>query len=73
MSTNLIGEEGAEIPAEQVSFQPRELTLEASKAGDVIVRVVVPAQTPCGIYSGLIRASNLSSVHAVLVVQVETT
>jgi hypothetical protein len=37
----------------------------------VVVRVVVPAQTRCGVYSGLIRASRLDYLHAVLVVQVE--
>jgi hypothetical protein len=72
-STSLIGEDGDHIPAEWVSFQPRELTLSPGKSGEVIVRVVVPWQTRCGIYSGLIRASKLDYLHAVLVVQVEAT
>jgi hypothetical protein len=70
-STGLIGADGEHIPAERVSFQPRELTLQAGKAGDVMVGVVIPAQTRCGTYSGLIRASQLDYLHAVLVVQVE--
>lgn len=70
-STDLIGEDGQRIPAEGVSFQPRELTLASSNAGDVTVRVIIPAQTRCGIYSGLIRASKLDYLHAVLIVQVE--
>jgi hypothetical protein len=70
-STDLIGEDGAHLPAEGVSFRPRELTLLSGQAGDVIVRVVVPAHTRCGVYSGLIRASTLEYLHAVLVVQVE--
>jgi hypothetical protein len=69
-STALIGEDGKQIPPDSVSFQPPELTLQAGGIGDVMVRVLVPAQTPCGIYSGLVRASKLDYLHAVLVVQV---
>jgi len=69
--TGLVGEDGGCIPAERVSFQPRELTLEPGNTGEVIVRVVVPAQTRCGVYSGLVRASRLDYLHAVVVVQVD--
>ena len=61
------------LPAEMVSFQPRELMLSPGKTGEVTVRVVIPAQTRCGVYSGLVRASKLDYLHAVLVVQVEAT
>jgi hypothetical protein len=71
LTTGLIGEAGAQIPAERVSFQPREVSLQPGAAGEVIVRVGVPAQTQCGVYSGLIRASRLDYLHAVVVVQVE--
>jgi hypothetical protein len=70
-STGLIGEDGACIAAERISFQPRELMLSPGKTGEVIVSVVIPAQTYCGVYSGLIRASKLDYLHAVLVVQVD--
>jgi hypothetical protein len=70
-STGLIGEDGRCIPAERVSFQPRELMLPPGGSGEVTARVVIPAQTRCGVYSGLMRASKLDYLHAVLVVQVE--
>jgi hypothetical protein len=70
-STGLVGEDGERIPAERVSFQPRELVLSPGNTGEVIVRVVIPAQTRCGVYSGLVRAPKLDYLHAVLVVQVE--
>jgi hypothetical protein len=70
-STGLIGENGECISAERVSFQPPELMLPPGKTGEVIVGVVVPAQTRCGVYSGLVRASKLDYLHAVLVVQVD--
>ena len=70
-STGLVGEDGERIPAERISFEPRELILSPGKTGEVMVRMVVPAQTRCGVYSGLVRASKLDYLHAVLVVQVE--
>ena len=70
-STGLIGEDGECISADRVSFQPCELMLSPGQAGEVIVCVVIPAQTRCGVYSGLIRASKLEYLHAVLIVQVD--
>jgi hypothetical protein len=70
-STGLIGEDGQCIPAERVSFQPRELMLSPGKTGEVIVSLAIPSQTRCGVYSGLVRASKLDYLHAVLVVQVD--
>jgi len=69
--TDLIGEDGALIPAQCASFQPSELMLEAGQSGEVTVQVVIPAHTRTGVYSGLIRASKFDYLHAVLVVQVE--
>lgn len=71
LSTDLVGEDGGRISAENISFQPREVTLAASGTSVVVVRINIPAQTRCGIYSGLVRASKLDYLHAVLVVQVE--
>ena len=71
MSTGLIGDDGAHIAADRISFEPRELTLPPGEDGEVIVRVIIPGQIPCGVYSGLIRASQLDHLHAVLIVQVQ--
>lgn len=71
LNTGLVGEDGAQISAENISFQPREVTLKPGSTGVVIARMTIPGQTRCGVYSGLIRASRLDYLHAVLVVQVE--
>jgi hypothetical protein len=47
------------------------VTLGPGDTGEVTVRVLVPPQTRCGIYSGLVRASQLDYLHAVLVVRVQ--
>ena len=71
-STDLVGSDGQHIPAARVSCQPGDLTLAPGVVGEVLVSVAIPQQTRCGVYSGLIRASKLDYLHAVLVVQVET-
>jgi hypothetical protein len=71
LTTGLVGEDGARISPEQITFTPREVTLGPGDTGEVTVRVLVPPQTRCGIYSGLVRASQLDYLHAVLVVRVQ--
>jgi hypothetical protein len=73
LNTDLVGEDGARIAAENLAFQPREVTLATNSSSVVVVRIAIPAQTRCGIYSGLVRASKLDDLHAVLKVQVEKT
>lgn len=68
--TSLIGGDGAQIPADRVSFLPGDLTLSPGATGEVLVVVMVPAHAPCGVYAGLIRAADLDHLHAVLVVEV---
>lgn len=69
--TALIGPHGASIPSESLSFHPRELTLAAGGSGAITVEIPIPADTRDGVYSGLIRASRLDYLRAVLAVQVE--
>jgi hypothetical protein len=71
ISTGLIGDAGERIGPERVSFKPQEVTLQPGEAGKVNVCVDVPVQMSCGVYSGLVRASILDYLHAVVVVQVE--
>ena len=71
-STGLIGDDGTQIPADGVWFDPRELTLAAGQSREVIVNIIVPAHARSGVYSGLIRAAKLEQLHAVLMVQVQS-
>lgn len=71
LSTGLIGDSGASIGAAHIAFQPARLDLAPGAQAELIVVVQVPAQTHPGVYSGLIRASQLDYLHAVLVIQVQ--
>lgn len=72
LSTDLIGEDGARISAENIAFQPRELSLAARNTSVVNFRVTVPTGTRSGVYSGLVRASRLDYLHAVVMVTIES-
>jgi len=71
LCTDLIGDAGARIPAARVSFDPSRVTLAPGHTHPVEAQVLVPAGTPEGVYAGLMRASRLEALHAVLVVHVE--
>jgi uncharacterized membrane protein len=69
-SSELMASAGHRIPAEQVHFHPPALEVGPKAAGKVRVSVHVPKGTPPGTYEGLLRASPLDSLRAVLRVQV---
>jgi steroid delta-isomerase-like uncharacterized protein len=71
LGTDLVSQDGKQIQADNVVFQPRGLMLEPGRRGDIKIHVTVPVRTPAGTYSGLIRAAKLDGLHAVLIVQVE--
>lgn len=71
LSTGLVGESGATISAANISFQPSRLDLQPGAHAELFVIVQVPSQTHPGVYSGLIRASQLDYLHAVLVIEVK--
>ena len=70
-ATDLVGPEGARIEACNLVLQPGALTIDAGKNADIKVHVVVPMHTTAGTYSGLLRASRLCYVQAVLVMEVK--
>jgi len=71
VATDLIGEPGARICADRVSFEPHRVTLGPGHSQPIEVQVLVPADTPESRYTGLIRASLLDYLHAVIVVEVK--
>ena len=71
LSSDLINPGGERIAAQQISFVPDKLTLEPQKSTVVTVRVSVPVQTPPGVYSGLLQATRLEQLRAVLSIQID--
>jgi len=69
-ATDLLNADGAKILGRQVSFEPAKLTIPAHDRESITIRVRVPAKTSPGVYSGLVLASKLERLRAVLVVNV---
>lgn len=68
--TGLVGDAGARIGAEQISFEPPALTLAPGLTRRVSVQIAIPAQAAPGLYAGLMRASQIDPLHAVLMLRV---
>ena len=68
--SGLVSGTGAQIAADRIEFTPKQLSLPAHGRARVEVQVHVPADAPPGVYSGVLQATKLDHVRAVLVVTV---
>ena len=71
LSSDLVNPNGDRIPAHQVSFVPEKMVIEPQKSAVITVTVRVPDSTPPGTYSGLLQATKLEQLRAVLSIQIE--
>jgi len=69
-ATDLVNAEGQKILGTQVSFEPSKLTIPPHNRESVTISVQVPQNASPGVYSGLVLASKLERLRAVLVVSV---
>lgn len=70
-ASDLISGDGDRISASQVKFTPRSLRIQPASTAKIVVELAIPKETPPGTYSGLLQATKLEPVRAVLVVTVE--
>ena len=71
LSSDLVNPNGDRIAAQQVSFDPEKMVIEPQKSAVITVTVRVPESTPPGTYSGLLQATKLEQLRAVLSIQIE--
>lgn len=69
--SDLVTAKGLRISASDIGFAPAEVTIAPHGKAQVEIRVTVPADAEPGIYSGMLVASKLEQVRAVLSVSVE--
>lgn len=69
-SSELVSASGYRIPADHVSFDPATLSVAPRASGMVKVTIRVPLDATPGSYEGLLRATQLDGLRAMLVVQV---
>jgi hypothetical protein len=70
-TTDLVNADGETIPAQHVTFEPPTLAISAHERESVTINVQVPGDAAPGTYSGLVLATNLERLRAVLLVTVE--
>jgi hypothetical protein len=70
-ATDLVNAKGHKIPAGHVTFDPSKLRIPPHDRESITINVAVPVGTAPGTYSGLVLASKLERLRAVLVVNVE--
>lgn len=66
----LVSASGARIPSEHVHFEPSTVIVAPRAASTVTVHIDIPSSTPAGSYEGLVRATQLDGLKAVLAVTV---
>jgi hypothetical protein len=65
-SSDLVSATSARIPSSAITFTPKTLSVGPKQAGRVVVCVKVPRDVPAGTYEGLVRATQLESLRAML-------
>ena len=70
-SSDLVGDSGFGIPARKVNFVPRLQSLQPRESATLEALIPIPPQTPAGTYAGLIQATALEYLRAVVTVAVE--
>ena len=69
-AAELVSASGARIPSDHVYFAPATLSVGPRSSGQVSVKVSVPAKAPPGMYEGLVRATQLDALRAILSIEV---
>lgn len=69
-STDLVDGRGNRLLAKQITFSPVMLTLQPRTTERVTVAAQVPVGTTPGTYSGLLQASRLDDLRAILLLQI---
>lgn len=71
LASDLVTASGLRIAASDIAFTPAEVTIGPRSKAQVEIRVKVPSDAEPGVYSGMLVASKLEQVRAVLSVTVE--
>ncbi len=71
--TDLLGSRGGRIPNALLEFTPAEIVLEPQEQKDLEIALAVPIDAPAGCYSGLLVATGLDYLRALITIDVVTT
>jgi hypothetical protein len=69
--SSLVGETGEQLGTDAVTFDPPSLTLAPGESASVSITVSVAPDAARGVYSGIVQATKLDNVRAVLIVTID--
>jgi hypothetical protein len=69
-STDLIGSRGGRIASSLLEFRPAEFSLEPQESRDISITMIVPAELAPGCYSGLLVATGVNYLRALITIDV---
>ncbi len=70
-STELISNQGKRIASSNIKFSPQTIKIEPLQKKKVVVKVSVPKGAQKGTYTGLVQATNMDTLRAILILNVE--
>ena len=70
VSSDLVGVDNSVIPGSQVRLEPAEIRLAPRERRRIGIEVTIPDGTPAGTYVGVVQASRMEQVRALLTVRV---
>ncbi len=70
LSSDLVNTDGERIAAGQISFLPENLVIEPKKTSTITVVVRIPDNAAPGVYSGLLQATRMGQLRAVMSIQI---
>lgn len=70
ISSDLLNPSGQRIPAQEISFAPETISIEPHQSATITVAINVPEGAEAGVYSGLLQATRLDQLRAVVTLQV---
>ena len=70
-STDLISNQGKRIGATNIRFNPQTIKIGPLKKEEVMIKVTIPKNASTGNYSGLVQATNMDQLRAILILNVE--
>jgi hypothetical protein len=70
-ATDLVNPNGDRILAQQISYVPSSLMIAPHDRGRLAISIAVPEGSASGVYAGLLQATNLAQLRAMLLVTIE--
>lgn len=70
-ATDLVSPAGGRIAASQISFSPDSLVIPPHDRAQLVIKITIPEDVSAGVYTGVLQATRLSQLRAMVLVPIE--